>query len=366
MYDTIPPFKTAVTRKASMAATGKWVVEDLDGELQDDQRARDAVALLNNPNPVQTGKQWLKQNRKQYYVYANSFIYANRGLISNQLPVTLSNLPAGDIQVTLSGKLYDQTNIEDIILGYKLPQGNNQTRVFETKDVLLLADCDLDNPILGESITKALRYPLSNVDGAYRSRNVLINQRGAHGVLFGKSKDGDGGLPFSNTEQKNISKQYVKDFGTKEGQVPIMMNEGEVGFIKLSIPVDELRLFEEVESGYIDFLDMLGLNINISPRAKGTTFENLKQGLIMAYNDTIIPEGEDLAQGLTTFLGLDQQNRRLRLSYDHLAILQKNKKEQSEVLLNASRSINQLGSAGAQSLEEQSNAIAEALGTLPG
>ena len=51
----------------------------------------------------------------------------------------------------------------------------------------------------------------------------------------------------------------------------------------------------------------------------------------------------------------------MRLSYDHLAVLQKNKKEKSEVLLNVSRAANQLSSAS-ELTEEQQAIIDEALG----
>ena len=114
IFETIPQLQSAVKRKASMAANGVWQVVDPSGSVIEDEQAQEVLRLLRKPNPMQSGSKWLRQNRMQYYVYRNSFIYKN-SVFSGALPVTLNNLPPSRMKIHYTGKFYDQTEISDII-----------------------------------------------------------------------------------------------------------------------------------------------------------------------------------------------------------------------------------------------------------
>ena len=58
----------------------------------------------------------------------------------------------------------------------------NLRQTFETNQIIRFKQSDA-NLILGESKVKGLRPQLSNIKFVYESRNVLLNERGAIGIL---------------------------------------------------------------------------------------------------------------------------------------------------------------------------------------
>ena len=79
---------------------------------------------------------------------------------------------------------------------------------------------------------------------------------------------------------------------------------------------------------------------------KGTTFDNQKEGERSAYQDTIIPEGDDLAFGLSRKFGLEEKGERLEMSFDHVASLQGDQETESSIIVNKANAIQTLINAG--------------------
>jgi hypothetical protein len=69
-------------------------------------------------------------------------------------------------------------------------------------------------------------------------------------------------------------------------------------------------------------IDTYGLNAYIFSQEKGATFSNVKDGIRMAYTDTIIPETEQLYASMSHQLGLDQEGLKLVPDFSHIPVLQ--------------------------------------------
>jgi hypothetical protein len=120
----------------------------------------------------------------------------------------------------------------------------------------------------------------------------------------------------------------------------------------MTFPTRDLLLFEEVDANFLSIIDAYGMNANIFSREKGSTFENLAQGIKQAYQSTIIPEAEELAMNRTRLFGLESKGEWLELDYSHIEVLQENEKEKAEVLQLKANTLEKLNTSGLFSAQE--------------
>jgi HK97 family phage portal protein len=343
LYNTIPQVKTVIDRKALMFANMELkLVNKSDGTEVEDV---DFSNLINNPNPLQSMNDWLRQFKQQEQVYGNQFIYKNTPSALSKYPTSLQNISPRYLAPYLTGKVFDQTTIEGIIAYYEyyLEGSSTSKRKFDVNEILYSRLNDIDNPIIGVSPIFYLIYPISNTKLAYEYRNVIMGEKGAIGILSNESKDSMGGIPLKKEERKRIEDSYTNEYGVGAGQRRIHLTEASLKWQPMTYPTKDLLLFEEIDANLNTIVDAFGLNINIFS-SKNATFENVKNSLIQCYQDTIIPEADQFAQSLTNFIVKDK-TKEIRASYEHVAILKESEAEESAELKTKIDSVTQLVNA---------------------
>lgn len=359
-YNTIPQFKTVVDRKAAMFSN----MQILHLKIGTDEQVGDKelMKLLENPNCDTGQNDFLKEYMTQKCVYGNQFIYANRvGTLANY-PVALWNVSPRYIKPVLTGKLFDQVAMDGIISKYDYIQ-QGYTRSFETKDIMYTKIRDLDNPIIGISPVISLKYPLSNIELAYKFRNVIMGEKGAIGILSQDKpqNDGDGIVPMTPVERQRIEDTYVNKYGIKEDQARVVVTEASMKWQPMTYPTRDLLLFEEVDANMRTIGDALGMNQNLFSALNGSTYENAKQALIGAYQDTLQPEADALMQSLGKFLNIPAGTY-LKASYEHLSILKENKLKGMQSIKTVVESLTQAIQAGLLDPIQAENILATELG----
>jgi phage portal protein BeeE len=299
------------------------------------------VKLLENPNPLQSRNEWLMEELIHTSLFGNSFVYGVKAF-SNDLPKVMYNLPADRMRVIPTGKIYNQYKIEDIIKHYLLRNYDNTENIYETKDVIHSRITDPKNPILGQSPLHSLQMAISNIRGAMGYRNVLINERGAIGMLASSSKDSEGGIPLNAKEQQRIEDQYLKSYGTSSGKSKVLITSSSLQWTPFTYPTKDLMLFEEITADLQRIIDVYGMKKELFSEDKSATFSNLLEAKRMTYQDTIIPYAEDFSYKLTQYLGLDLINEWIDLDYSHVESMQENEKTKAEVLKMKAEAYNSL------------------------
>lgn len=311
--------KTVINNDAEMVSKLEWVHKNKNGDIIENSKI---VDLLYNPNPLQSGKDFIFNLVVNEDVFGNAFVYKNQVMGTAK---ALFVLPSKGMEVLLTGKIFNQVKIEDIIKGYKLKL-NDYNESFDTKDVILFRQND-SNLILAESKLKALKPQISNLKSAYDSRNVLLNERGANGIL--SYKGGESLIGLSPEQIKKGEEQLTEDYGIKKGQRKIKISQVPVDYKSMSFPTKDLLLFEEVEDDFNCILDAYGQNINIYSRNNGTTFNNFKESLKGIYQNTIIPKAERIANTLTNALITDNSGSYLEAVFN-VDVLQEDVKQKNE------------------------------------
>lgn len=343
-YYENPVVQAAVNIKAEAFANMEFLVRDLKSgeEIPLNEYEADRGALYNliqRPNPLQGTYEWLRQMKVNYEVFQNAYLYASvpvgwENSFDYRDVKVINNLAPYSISPILTGKWLDATNKDEIISNYRLELFNGGKRDLPTNTVLHINGINItmdETFTQGKSKLLALQRPISNIDAAYESRNVMILRRGALGMLTSDKKDDAMGvIPLRGDEIEEVQEAFKK-YGLLEDQYSYMISPQPLRYERMAMSVKELMLFEEVESDAIAVANALGIpELLLKYYIQGGTFENLNLSEKRLYDSTIIPESRDFMNSLNSFLGTHEYDIELLGSYDHLNILQPNQKEEAE------------------------------------
>ena len=342
-YDN-PIVQAIINIKAEAFANMKFYVKDLKTKeifpLEDYEADNGKLNdLLKQPSPLQSTFEWLRQFKVNREVFGNSYMYASipvgwEKVFTYQDIAVINNLPPYCVAPVLTGNWLDATTKEEIISSYELSYFNGKKKALNPNTVLHLNNVNIkfdQNFTLGQSDLIALKMPITNIEKAYESRNVLINKRGALGILTSEMKDDVmGSLPLEEDQVAKVQDAFKK-YGLMNDQYSQIISPMPLKYQKMAMSVKELMLFEEIESDAIAIAVAKGVpELLVKYYVKGGTFENLDASEKRLYDSTIIPESKDDIIGLNNFLKTKEHGIELIGSYDHIKVLQGNKKEEAE------------------------------------
>lgn len=360
LYNTIPQLKAVVDRKASMFANMELKI--VDKKTKKEVEDKDFRNFIMHPNPMQSMNDWLRNFKQQEQVYGNQFMLMNWPSKLMRYPASISNVSPRYVRPVLTGKVFDQVALNGIISGYEYNDTSN-VKTWKPEEIIYSKLNDLDNPIIGLSPIVSLRFPLTNTKLAYEYRNVIMGEKGAIGILSNQpQKDmGGGHVPMRAEEKKRIQDDYLKRYGAQDGKQRIILTEANLKWDPMTYPTKDLLLFEEVDANHATIIDHFGLNTDLFSIGKAT-YENVKQGLKLCYQDTIIPEADQFAQRLTKELKIDDKLM-IQASYDHISILKEDEQAKATTFQTICTALNQLVSGGvvpaAQATQIAINAMKE-------
>lgn len=347
LYFQIPQLRTIIGKKKSMFANVTPILKDDKGNKIEGKKAEDLMKLIYSPNVMQSMNEFLENYLEQLDVYGNQFIYKNKTQTAD-FPVALWNISPRYISPVMTGKVFEQISVEGIIKQYDYNDGT-QKRIFKTSEIMYSRHNDIDNAVIGTSPLKFLKYPLSNIDGGYKFRNVIINEKGAIGILSsGGSKDSFGAIPMTNEEKQRIENQHRASYGISDGQMRTIITEASLNWQPMTYPTKDLMLFEEIDEDTKVLIDHFGMNVHLFANSD-TTFENLKSSVKQVYSDTIQPCADKFFDQLTQFLNVEKifgAGAYICPSYEHIKILQEDKKESADLFKTNVESVIQLSNNG--------------------
>lgn len=320
-YIEIPELRAVINKRASMMAAGKPCLYK-DGEKVETHWMLD---LIKKPNATQCWEDVIFSLGVNDALYSNAFAYSP--VRAFNIRNLLVPIPSDRMVVKTTGVSLKQLDKEGMIKEFKFQQDDGEWEVLNVKDVVYLMTPDGINLIKPSSRMDALVYPLSNIKAGYHKRNVLLENLGAIGILSTKKNDLGGALPMTPEEKEEIQRDWFHR--TKDD---LIITEADVSWQPMSYPTKDLMLFEELNADKLALVDVFGLNIYVFSQEKGATFENVKEGLKMAYTDTIIPETQQMYDSIIEQFGLHDEGYYLKADFSHLPIMQTDKNADASTL----------------------------------
>lgn len=354
--------------KATAKGNLKFKFTNLDDETipfnEMNEYQKKVFNLLNNPNPWQSRFEFWKQREIFKAVFGNSYVYLNypdffEGNImrANTMVNAWSQCMFPEYNRT---EIWDVTKIEDLIKAYVFKYGK-YIRKFNPATIIHTNDVNINfNPnqlTVGQSRLQSLKEPISNIDMAFESRNVIGKKRGSLGIFSGMMKDATGVLPLTKTDKEEIQKDF-ESYGTLSTQSQYMFTRFPLTFQKTSMNVDELKLFEEVSADVMLIAHKFGVpEILVKTYIQGATFENQSASIKRLYQDTLIPESEDDESALSNYFQAQANNFKIKYSYDHIGAMQEDEKNAAIVNNQNAAAFEKLFIKGAATLNEWRKAM---------
>jgi hypothetical protein len=348
-YRTNPVLSSVINMKADYSANAVISVRNIkNGEIITDKDFRNTKSndhilkqmfrLKNNPNPLQSTKEFLSLVSIFKDVFGNGYIYGNSA--TNDVNIRdiayMWAVWSQYMKPVTTGKYFDSTSIDSIIKGWEW-EWNTYKKNFTTNEILhrkepnvrLKTPSDL---VLGESRQVSLAWALSNIKIAYESRNVIAKERGMRAIISTNNKDGNvGSVPMDSDEKTEVQKDLKTNYGFLEGQDQFMVTRHNISVHSIDQDVRKLGLLNEISSDAMVVAERYGVpEVLVKLYMKGATFENQESSERRMYQNTTIPESKDRTDDINDWLKTRDFGYEYINSFDHIPVLQENVKDRSE------------------------------------
>jgi len=318
-YETIPELQSVINYRAKCFASMKVKMRNLktDTEIESDP----ILTLLNQPNVLQSGQEFFRQFSTYKDIFGNDFIYMLFGTDVSKTKA-LWNLPPIDIEVLSPKdvKIWTATNYAELIKGYKLKIDNKETEltpeeVIHFYDNLIIKNDKLN--LKGTSKVHALSQTLENIKISYEARGIILGNSPL-GIISNESQDASGTVPLNEKDKQEVQSQ-MRTYGTALEKHSYVITNARLKWQSMATTVTEQH-FKEVTEDMRTICNEYSFPPDLM--LAGSTYENIKQAKKQLYQDSIIPEAEDFLSGLSSGLGLIDNNKILYPDFSHIAVLQ--------------------------------------------
>ena len=359
-FNKVPEVNAVLNYRASAKKNVVYrTVNKITGEDSTSPNARKVLKLLNNPNFFQDGKEFIRQSSLWHDITGNEYLYFQKPVGFKPInSKQIFTLPPQNVDIKLinEGAFFFITP-EDVKINYTI-KINNTDLLLPAENIVHLNDNRVntsqanDNLLKGESKLKALSAPINNIIAAYEARNVFLVNRGALGILSNSSKDGIGGTaPLDEKEKGRLQEEFQK-YGVQKNQWHTIITNMSLTWQQMSVDIDKLKVFEEVEEDFYKICDSFGVSKDLFSSKKGTTFNNQSSGERRFYESTIIPETLEKTGSLNQYFQTGKDTWEIRGDYSHLPIFSENIKERSQSLQTIVNALSKALEDGAISLEQ--------------
>ncbi len=312
--------------------------------------------IWDRPNPLQSRGEFLMQAKIQMEVGANAFIYHNflyKRKAVEELQ-SMWNVWPQYMQYIRGRSYFDAQTMDDIITKWKFEAGSYK-KEWDNYEILFSskANTDIqDDVIFGRPQMYSHIYSISNIDAAYRSRNVMIKNRGMRLIFSSGGKDAVGNVPLMPNEVEDIEKRWGR-YGTLESQQQVFFSPYPLTVTPIDQDVRKLGLFDEVAQDALILCHEYGVpEILLRMFLASPTFENQEASLRRLYQSTLMPEAEEYFNGINKYWGLENTPFYLWPDFSHVPCLQTDLKTHEDLnTIKSNRYINEI-KAGLLTKEE--------------
>lgn len=329
-----PPLAYIINRKAMAFINGK--VEILNPNNDNEKKGeygREWKKLLSNPNPLQTGKQF----RLQLYTFLESY---NWCFVLPVQPAGFNDfsrishlwiIPPSNLVITLNDNYLFSQSFEDQIKEIKFVY-NSTTTVLRKEDLFLFKGTGLsiDNLVFPDSKLLPLKYPINNIIKNYEARGTIAEKKGAIGILSNTAKDSISVIPMDVKDKEELQEEYRR-YGFSKDQWQLIITNASLQYQSMTMPIRDMMLLEMETADVITIANALGYPYELLGSEKGTTFSNLNEAKKSFYQDSIIPEAENILDQFNTLIRSEQNKVIINFDYTHLPIFQEDEKLKAEV-----------------------------------
>ena len=339
-YLEVPEVNGVINQKVAMFCNGIIrVVSDITGkEIPNNDPF---VRLLREPNYFQSQKEWMQQTGLFGEIYGNEFIFFLTPIGMPNSPKAMFNLPPDIVIVNEPGTPFfmetaNKATYSYIWNGQKTPlspesiihinRANVSSSLNHSQTDLSIINYQ-NSYTLGTPVMVSQQMPIRNIRAAYEARNVMIENRGALGILSNGGTDGTGAmLPLDPKAKEALQKEY-QNYGMTKNRMQIIMTSLNLKWQQMSIDTDKLKLFEEIAADFQSLCTGFGMAYEMF--TANQTYDNKLRAERQTYQNTIIPMANEKIGAFNRKFKTQEKSWHVEIDYSYLPIFQENIREKS-------------------------------------
>ena len=355
-YNNCEIVQSIIDRKASYMTTGKLKCEDQNDKEVTNASSKAVIKLLNNPNPIQSWREFISMITVYTNTYGYCPIYKVMPVNRNYgLPAAIWAIEPTQWTFTLTGKQYNQTRLQDIVASVSFTNYAGDMLKLEGEqlnDIIIIngrTPRTKTVPLIAQSPLYALKDVINNFQIGLNVYGTLLKQS-ILGIIANKAKDNNAGvIPLPKAEKDDINSKLATRYGIIEGRQNYIITNRDLAFQSMLTNVGNLQIPEMLRQSVDEACNKLNFQKELLSN-EGVTYENKRSAEIMQYQNDIVPFAEYVAQYLTVFLQLE--GFAIEICYDHLPFLQVDQKTRSETIQKVSTAYQMLFNRGGCTLNE--------------
>lgn len=337
-YTKCAPLTAIINRKVQAYMAGNTVVTNSSGKAKgkeaDGLYASKLRKLMAKPNMLQNWQQFEAQGKvyQQLYGY-NVILVIKPAGFGNIEASALWNLPPNMLDIKEARVSFFDKDVKSLIESVHVSYMGTRTKL-DLDNLFIMKDFtpSFDTLVFPESRLRSLEMPINNIIGAYESRNVLINRRGALGILSSEKSDDSGMVSLSPGEKETLEKDFMR-YGLLKNQWQFILSQAPVKWQNIGFATKDLLLFEEIQDDTQRICDSYGYQYELIASSTGTTFANLKEAKKLLYQDTIMPEAQSDYEQWNQLFNTANYNLTIDKTYDHVQVLQEDAEKRASARL---------------------------------
>lgn len=299
----------------------------------------DLNTILSQPNPFQNFQELLYEAVVYELVIGKDFFYSNTPKSLKRMDYknvfATYNLPGERITINTPEKikLFSATKVSDVVIDYILDKDTDEEQHFPVQNVLHRKQINLDwkgRKIKGRSPLLSAEKAIANLIAVYEARNVVYIKRGRMGMWVSRKKDDSGMVALTDTEKIRAASDLDKEYGLSKKKQTVGLTSEPIDFVKTSMSIAELLPFEETAADAAAIYGVLDVPYELAPKPRGETYSNQMTAERGLYQNRVIPIAQSWCHSLSNFWNVLEADIYLDVTFDHLEVLQENKKEKSD------------------------------------
>lgn len=338
LFYCLPEIFAPIHEIASRVADANW---QLKNTWNDEVAFKDADfnRLFTQPNPLQNFKSFVYESVVYEILTGKQLWFFNQSEFLGddyKSIITWYNLPAADTyaKVKKSVDPYTATEIADYADYWWTADQRGGKRIFPTKRVLPILNLSLKERW---DINKTKSYllgaekPIKNLIPVYEARGTIFIKRGALGLIVSKKGDMSGQIALTPKEKAEVNAEFNNAYGLTGGRDTVSITAQPVDFIRTAMSIAELEPFDETLSDAVAIYATLRVPRHLVPSKDQSTFANADADIKSFYDNVIIPWAKKYAEAWNNYMKLSDFRKYIYPDFSHVAVLQENRKEKSDV-----------------------------------
>lgn len=344
-----PVISGCISIRADYLSKARFYIEEPNGDKNFDDPSLD---FMKNPNPHQSGEDFLKQ----YEWFSTSYGWVYQIPYTNKLDGSVKHIyNLNPSQIEFPKKMGDSLIItqsdqrkyysKEFI--YQDVDNNKKIKfsdVIPYFDIANNVDCTETSSVTSPSRLDSIIREASNFISASDAENITLQTNGKQ-IFFGLNNKGNAiNLPLQPNDKKEINEILNSPLGSKKGKRNLTADK-QVGFIDATIALRDLGLNESRQTNSNIIAQRFQVPNEIYKAfTKGDTFENQKQAQVGFVQNVTKPVADDLASSWTASFG--DPNRPIKASFEHLEFMQVVEDQKASKALKISQAIKNLVQSG--------------------